>query len=169
MTTGQKEEINARRRAARQTKDVEKKEEINASRRRTLQNKAPDERNARQRDNRKNISAEERHEINANIRGRMQSLPRHKREEFLAKRKANDVARRNTPCAESIVMPCPNATLLATVNLAKKGAALPPTSPSRSTSDYTIGSNGNSPIFTLLLMLIYNQWTINYGVEKWYI
>jgi hypothetical protein len=168
LTAKQKEDINARRRAAQQNK----KEEINAHRKVARQNKALEERNARQRANRKNLSVEERQkesarrmqsrqniapevnrEMNANRRARRQSIPENERQALLAKRKANAAARRNTPCADSIALPCPIVASLATLRLAKEGATSPPVPPSRSTPDYIIGTEGDYSIFTPLLML----------------
>jgi hypothetical protein len=92
--------------------------------------------------------------MNANRRVRRQGIPEHEKKVLLAKRKANATARRNTPCADSIAMPCPNAASLATVNLSKEGAAAPPVSPSGSMPDYTIGTEGDSSIFTPLRMVM---------------
>lgn len=99
--------------------------------------------------------------MNASRRARRQSIPEHEREALLARRKANAAARRNTPCAQSIAMSCPNAAALATLNPAssthipptREGDASPPVSPLGSTSDCTIGTDGDSHMFTPLLML----------------
>jgi hypothetical protein len=136
LTDKQKEKINARRRAARQSNALtaEKKKEINARRRTTRQNKTVDERNTIQRASRQNIAPQ-------------------KRQALLAKRKANAAARQNIPCADSIALPCPIVASLAALRQAKEGATSPPVSPSRSTQDYIIGTEGDYSIFILLLML----------------
>jgi hypothetical protein len=155
LTTEQREEINARRRAARRSKTLtaEQNKEINASRSIARQNKSLEERNTQQRGNRQNIAPIKRQEINAKRRARRQSIPEHERQELLAKRKTNAAARRNTPCADSIALPCPIVASLATLKLAKEGATSPPVSSSQSTPDYIIGTEGDYSIFTLLLML----------------
>ena len=147
LTAEQKEVINARRRTARQNKVVneeerreenerrrtsrqakhnsltdKQKEENNACRRATRQNKTLDERNAQQRASRNNITGDERATL-------------------LAKRKANAATKRNTVCAESLAMPCPNATNLTKIS-------------STSTPEYTIRTEGNTSIFTHFIYLI---------------
>jgi hypothetical protein len=122
LTTEQKEEINACRRAKRNSLTVEQKNEINARRRMASQ------------------------------RTSTQRIPEEKR----AQRRANAAARRNTPCPESIAMPCPNAANLPTINLGsstqkshpKERTASPSVSPSTSTPEYIIRTDGNMPIFT---------------------
>ena len=160
-----KEERNRARRerdrARRNSLTAAQKEEINYRARTAWQKNSLDERNTRKRANRKNISTKERQEMNANRRARRQSIPEHEREALLAQRKANAEARRNTLCAQSIAMSCPNAAALATVNPTsskhisptRDGDDSPLVSPSGSTLDYNIRSDGDSPIFTLLLML----------------
>ena len=124
----QKDEINARRRAARQNKTLdernsrqrdirknksmekrrednerqhtswqaqhnsltdEQKEEINARRRAARQNKAFDERNAQQRASRKNLSTKERQEDNVRRHTSTQSITEEKRATLLARRRVN--------------------------------------------------------------------------------
>ena len=101
MTTEQKEEINARRRA----KDRAK---------------------------RNSLAPEKKEEINEIRRAAKQPTPT---EENRARRRKNATARRDTPCAESIAMTCPNRASLLT-----------------STPDYTIRTDGNTTIFKNLLM-----------------
>jgi hypothetical protein len=154
LTTEQKEEINARRRAARQNKALEERNARQSANKKNISAEERQKNNARRMKSRQNIAPQERQEMNANRRARRQSIPEYERQALLAKRRANAMARRNTPCADSIAMPCPNAASLATGNLAKEGDASPPISPSWSTSDYTIGTEGDSSIFTLPHMLI---------------
>jgi hypothetical protein len=133
---------------------AEKRKEINARRRAVWQKKLLDERNIRQRATWQNITMEKLQEKNARRRTSRQRKPEEEKNALLAKRRATAAARRNTPCAESIAIPCPNA--LPMINLAsskhgspeKGGTPSPPTSPSTSTLEYTIGTNGNTPIFT---------------------
>jgi hypothetical protein len=111
ITPEQREEINARRRAVRKNKT---NEERNASQRAARQNMTPSERqeiNARRREASKNKPAKERQEINARRRARRQSVPPEERQVMRAQRNAWLAAKRNTPCAESIAMPCPGAYL----------------------------------------------------------
>ena len=140
-TNNKNQERRERDRARRNSLTVEQKEEINARRREARQNKGLDERNARQRDRRKNISLEERQKNNAERRTSRQSITREERTALLGKRKANAAAKRNTPCAESIAMPYPNTT-----NLQK--------TPSTSTPEYTIRTEGNTLIFTSFIYAI---------------
>ena len=128
-----------RDRARRNSLTAEQKEEINARRREARQNKGLDERNARQRDRRNNISLEEKQNNNAERRTSRQSITEEERTTLLAKRKANAAAKRNTPCAEFIAMPCPNATNLQNI-------------PSTSTPEYTIRTEGNTLILLPLFM-----------------
>ena len=145
-----------RDRARRNSLTAEQKEEINARQRAARQNKALDERNAQQRASRQNISTKERRENNARRRTARQSITGGERAALLAQRKANAATRRNTPCAESIAMPCPNATTLPTIHqilrrhksTAKEGTASPPGSPSTSMPEYTVRTDGTTPIFT---------------------
>jgi hypothetical protein len=154
LTTEQKEEINARRRAARQNKALEERNARQSANKKNISAEERQKNNARRMKSRQNIAPQERQEMNANRRVRRQGIPEHEKKVLLAKRKANATARRNTPCADSIAMPCPNAASLATVNLSKEGAAAPPVSPSGSMPDYTIGTEGDSSIFTPLRMVM---------------
>ena len=133
-----------RDRARRNSLTAEQKEEINARRRAARQNKTLNERNAQQRVTRRNISMEARQENNARRRASRQSITGEERGTLLALRRANNAARRNTPCAESIAMPCPNTTNLQTI-------------PSTNTPEYTIRTNGNTPILTLFIYLMAHQ------------
>jgi hypothetical protein len=165
LTAEQREEVNARRRAARRSKTLtaEQKKEINASRSIARQNKSLEERNTQQRGNRQNIAPVKRQEMNAKRRARRHSIPEHERQALLAKRKANAAARRNTPCADSIALPCPIVASLATLKLAKEGATSPPVSPSRSTPNYIIGTEGDYSIFYSASYVKTHQ-TITYGL-----
>jgi hypothetical protein len=105
------------------------------------------------------LTAEEKEEINE----RRGAARRPTSKETLAQHRANATARRNTPCAESIAMPCPNAIALTTVNPAptthaspaRERTASPPASPSMSMPEYTIRTNGNTPIFTPFIYLLF--------------
>jgi hypothetical protein len=93
----------------------------------------------------------------------MQSITDEARATLLAKRRAKDAARRSTPCAESIMMSCPNAIAFPSVKLAstthsstaREGTTSPPASPSTSTPEYTIRTDGNTPILTPFIYLLY--------------
>jgi hypothetical protein len=85
---------------------------MNARRRAARQKKTIDERNARQRQARQNVPAKERQLINARRRESRKSIPLEERQALLALRNARLADKRNTPCAESIVMPCPYAATL---------------------------------------------------------
>jgi hypothetical protein len=143
---------------------ADKREEINARRRAVEQNKSLDERNIRRRARRQNKSREEQQEENARRRRSRQSKTSEERVALLAQRRATAEARRNTPCAESIAMPCPNAASFPTIKMsasthklpATKGNTSAPASPSTSTPAYTIGTEGNIPIFTTFLYYIYH-------------
>ena len=86
----------------------------------------------------------------------MQTITEEKRTALQARRRANAEARRNKPCAESIAMPCPNAPTLPTRNVessthrspARERTVSPPASPSTSMPEYTIRTDGKTPIFT---------------------
>lgn len=98
-----------RDRARRNRLTDEQKEEMNARRRATRKKKTIDERNARQRQARQNVPAKERQEMNARRRERRKNIPPEERHALLAQRNARLAEKRNTPCAESIAMPCPYA------------------------------------------------------------
>jgi hypothetical protein len=85
---------------------------MNARRRAARQKKTIDERNARQRQARQNVPAKERQLINARRRESRKSIPLEERQALLALRNARLADKRNTPCAESIAMPCPYAATL---------------------------------------------------------
>jgi hypothetical protein len=148
LTAEQKEEINARRRAQINSLTVEQKEELNARKR------------AQKRAKLNSLTAEEKEEINERRRATRrptstQTLNEEKKATLQAQRRANAAARRNTPCAESIAMLCPNAIPLPTVNLGstthesptREGTASPLVSSSMSTPAYTIRTDGNTRIF----------------------
>jgi hypothetical protein len=112
--------------------------------------------------------AGEKEEINEHRRAHRrrasaQSITDEERATLLAKCRAKDVARRSTPCAESIAMPCPNAIAFPSVKLAptthssiaREGTASPPASPSTSTPEYTIRTDYNKPILTPFIYLLY--------------
>jgi hypothetical protein len=129
---------------------AEKKEDINGRRR------------AEDRSQRNKLTAEQNEETNARRRATRQptSTQRKTEEErvaMLAHRKAKAAAKRNTPCKESIAIPCPCATTLPTINRAstthkqptKEGTASPTPSPSSmSMPEYSINTEGNKIIFT---------------------
>jgi hypothetical protein len=135
---------------------ADKKEEINQRRRAARQNKSLDERNIHMRASRKNKSTEEQQQENARRRTSRQSKTKEERVALLTQRRSTAQARRNTPCAESIAMPCPNAATLRTINMPSSTHKLPtieennaaPDSPSTSTPAYTLRTDGNVPIFT---------------------
>jgi hypothetical protein len=127
LTTEQKEKINERRRVQRNSMTADKKEETNARRRATRQPTST------------------------------QRKTEEERVAILAHRKAKAAAKRNTPCKESIAIPCPIATTLPTINLAstthrqpaKERTASPTHSPSSmSMPEYSINTEGNKIIFT---------------------
>jgi hypothetical protein len=107
------------------------------------------------------LTAEQKKQITESRRAARQQrsstkgISEEQRAALLAKRRANDAARRNTPCAESIAMPCPDAITLPTVklasnthaSLAREGTASPLASPSMSTPEYTIRTNGNTQYY----------------------
>ena len=111
LTPEQREEMNSRRRVARRNKT---NEERNASQRAARKKLTPEERqlmNARRRTADKSKPVEERQEMNARRRARRQSIPLEERQALRIQRNAYLAAKRNTPCAESIAMPCPGAHL----------------------------------------------------------
>jgi hypothetical protein len=188
LTANQKEDINARRRAARENKAILKRQKksmperqdddtrrkaINACRRADRQNKHIDERNAQDRASRQNISTEERQQENARRRSSMQSISEEKRARHLAQRRANAEARRNTPCAESIAMQCPHTATFPTINLASdthgkpatEGTSSPPCSPSTSMPEYTIRTEGNTnDLYSLYLFICHGS--LNHPTNK---
>jgi hypothetical protein len=141
---------------------ADKREEINARRRAVEQNKSLDERNIRRRARRQNKSREEQQEENARRRRSRQSKTSEERVALLAQRRATAEARRNTPCAESIAMPCPNITIFPKISMPSSTHRLPareentsaPASPSASIPAYTIGTDGNIPIITTFIIYI---------------
>jgi hypothetical protein len=154
-----------RDRARRNSLTAEQKQEINACRR---AGSRPNNQKRRERDRarRNSLAAEQKEEINVRRRaGRRPTSTQSKTEEeraaMLARRRANNAARRNTPCAESIAMPCPNAATLPTIILAstthrspaREGTASPTTSTPTSTPDYTVRTNGNTPNFNPFVYL----------------
>ena len=171
LTTEQREEINARRRAGsnnendrarRNSLTAEQREEINACRRAGRNNLTRRENRAR----RNSLTAEQREEINARRRAAprrtsMRTITEEERAALLARRRENTAARRNTPCAQSIAMPCPNVRNLSTMNLtsrkhaspARDGTASSPSTASTSTPEYTIRTDGNTAIFTPYIFL----------------
>jgi hypothetical protein len=107
--------------------------------------------NARRRAKRNSLSVEQKNKINGHRRlVEQRTSTQRLTEEKRAKRRANAAARRNTPCPESIAMPCPKINLGSSTrgSPAKEGTSSPPVSPSSSTPEYTIGTNGNTQIFT---------------------
>ena len=133
---GRKEARRERDRARRNSLTDEQKEEINARRR------------AKARAKRNSLAAEKKEEINARTRAAEQIT-----EEKRARHRENTMARRNTPCAESIATPCPNATTLPT-----------------STPEYTIRTDGNTLIFTNFIYVMTHKasylWGCTYEVEN---
>lgn len=144
-----------RDKARRNSLTAQQKEEINA-RRRARSRGENEGRRERDRARRNSLTVEQKEQINARRRTSAQSITQEKRAAMLAQRRLNAAARRNIPCAESIAMQCPDATSLPTKNLASTTHGSPTreettscsASPSRSTPAYTIGSDGNTPIFT---------------------
>lgn len=102
-TSGAAQDKNAARREryrARQSLlTLEQKEEINARRRAARQNKTIDERNAHQRATRSSMSSEKKQKIIASQKARRQSLSPEERQVVLAQRNANHAAKKNTPFA----------------------------------------------------------------------
>jgi len=154
LSAGQKEEINAHNRRAKQNNLTdEKREEINARRR------------ARYRDQRNILPDEQKEDSNARRRAAKQTSKQRKTQEEMAamldQRRAKVAARKNTPCKESIAMPCPVATL-PTINLASstqrkttgERTSSPPAPPSTSTPEYTIRTDGNTPILTTFIYIM---------------
>jgi hypothetical protein len=155
----------ARDRARRNGLTAEEKEEINAHRR-AISHPANQARRERDRARRNNLTAKQKEEINARRRAapKPTSTQRKTEEEKaarLARRRENVAARRNTPCAQSIAMQCPNAATLPMLNLAssrhrsttREGTSSPPPSTSTSMPDYTIRTDGNKTIFTHFIYL----------------
>jgi hypothetical protein len=137
-----------RQRARRQRLTLQERQEINANRRanRTVATTAEREQeNARRRDSRRNLTSEQRQTINTNQRKRRQGMSQDRREAARDRRKANTEARRNTPCAQSIAMPRPDAAVNPEVT--KRSSPITadstPASPSTSTPAYTLGTDGN--------------------------
>jgi hypothetical protein len=142
LTPDDREVINAQRRIARQHKPEIVIQQENAHRRASRQNLTIDDRNSARRAHRQSLTPGEMHTM-------------------LTKRNANDKARRNTPCAQSIAMMCPHA-------ISDEHIVYPPTvtngssivdpfdsphaSPSACTPNYTININGN---FLALLCFLY--------------
>ena len=115
------------------------------------------ERNSCRRASYQNMPVEEKQETNARRRARVQNIPPKEKQKMLAQRNAILTARRNIPCAESIAMPRPDAATLATPNLmstthARDPAASTPSPQLASKAGYSFESDGNPPIFTLLVM-----------------
>lgn len=107
LTSEEREEMNARRRAARRNKSIEERNATQRAARQKLTAKEKQEMNARRREASKNKPAEEKQEMNARRRARRQSIPPKERQALRAQRNARLAAKRNTPCAESIAMPRP--------------------------------------------------------------
>ncbi|CAM0905808.1 unnamed protein product [Alopecurus aequalis] len=101
-----------RDRAWRNSLTAEKRKEMNACRRAAMEKKTIDERNVCQRQRRRNLPANKRQEMNARRRERWQNIPPKVKQTLLAQRNARLADRRNTPCVESIAMPCPYAVTL---------------------------------------------------------
>jgi hypothetical protein len=76
--------------------------------------------------------------------GEMQAQQQHYNSRFASKQ--------NTPCAKTITMSYPDASTSSTPNLALSTKESPPESAPANTRAYTIGNDGNSPIFILLFM-----------------
>ena len=160
MTPEEKQQSNTLRRAAYQNMMVEDKQERNSCRRASYQNMPVEEnqeRNYCRRVAYQNMTDEEKQETNARRRARVQNIPPKEKQKMLAQRNAILTARRNIPCAESIAMPRPDAATLATPNLmstthARDPAASTPSPQLASKAGYSFESDGNPPIFTLLVM-----------------
>ncbi|XP_037482621.1 uncharacterized protein LOC119361586 [Triticum dicoccoides] len=102
------EERTARQREARQRMTPEEKQQSNTLRRAAYQN----------------MSVHDKQETNARRRTRLQNISPKEKQNMLAHRKKRLAARCNTPCAESIAMPRPDADTLATPNLMSSTHAL---------------------------------------------
>ena len=161
LTPEQKDEINARRREA--GKKIE--EERTARQREARQRMTPEEKqqsNTLRRAAYQNMSVHEKQETNARRRTRLQNISPKEKQNMLAQRKKRLAARRNTPCAESIAMPRPDADTLATPNLMSSTHALafreseasaPAPAPRfASKAGNNFESDGNPSIFTLLVV-----------------
>lgn len=111
LTPEQREEMNARRRASRQNKTIEDRNSSQSAARQNLTTKERQEMNAHRRAASKNIPVEQRQEMNARRRARRQSIPPDERKALRAQRNADLAAKRKTPYAECIAMPCPYAYL----------------------------------------------------------
>ena len=170
MTPEQRQARVDRSRVRRQSMTIEQREAVNARRREVRRNKSTEERNDRQRVTRQKVPAaqrqenndlrrarrqsipvEEREEINARQRAQRKNVPEGERRALLARRNAQFAAKRDTPCAESIAMPCPDVRASTAANqplgIPSVEVDSPPASPSMSTPEYTIGTDGNTTIF----------------------
>ena len=130
-----------RQRARRQSLTIEERNELNAHRRA----------------NRQALTTAQRQQENTNRRTRRQRIPEEERQGLRAQRNANDAARRNTPCAQSIALPRPDAVANpeARSHASPVQATSPTASPSMGTTTYTIGTDSNAPIFTPLCFITY--------------
>ena len=135
LTTEQRDEINARRRAA-SRRDNQQRHEHDRARRLSLT-----------------------HEQKEDINARRRKIPRcniteDKRPSVQAQRRENAAAKRNTACPESIAMPCPNAAILQTINLASSTHISPVREGREGAPDFTIRTNSKTIIFTPFIYVI---------------
>lgn len=131
--------LTAEQRTARQDRD--------RARRQSLTPEAREEVNAHRRSRMQSLIHEERQEKNARRRARRQSLPPEQRQSLLDRRKANYIVGRDTICAESIAMRCPELGASSSRN------------PSLSTPASTVGDGTKVPIcinFLLFKDLFYH-------------
>lgn len=103
-------------------------EEINARRRATWKTKTDEDRNSRQREARQHMTSDEKEQSSTLRRAAYQNMSVEDKEQTNSRRRASEkqnmraqrnaklVARRNTPCIESIAMSRPDASNLATPN-----------------------------------------------------
>ncbi|KAM0927514.1 hypothetical protein ACQ4PT_002927 [Festuca glaucescens] len=105
--------------------------------------------NSQRRASRHKLNIDER---NASQRARRQILTPEERQTMLAKRNAKAVARRNTPCAESIAMKCPfivsakstaYPSVIINASRTLEESASPHASPSACTRNYTTETDGD--------------------------
>ena len=116
-----------RDRARRNKLTIKQREKINARRRAGRNNLA---RRENDRARRNSLTTEQRDEINARRRAAPRrtstsTITEEERAALLARRRENTTARRNTPCTQSIAMPCPNVRNLSTMNLKSRKHASP--------------------------------------------
>jgi hypothetical protein len=162
----------ARDRARRNYLTPEEKDEINAHRR-AISKPANQARRDRDRARRNSLTAEQKNEINARRRAAPQPTSTQRKTEQektarLARRRENAAARRNTPCAESIAMQCPNAVTLPMLNLTSsahrsntgEGTSSPPPTLQRACRTILLGPTVTNQSSLILLIYVMAYSTI---------